>query len=122
MKRLIYIFFVGLTINCFGNNPTVHKLDTIGIANKSKRILYQTAEIEKYKSLLKGDFINIDTENRKLQIKFNSDIILESTAGSIYIKAGVDINCKAIGSINQDATSINDLCNVAAEVVPVGER
>jgi murein DD-endopeptidase MepM/ murein hydrolase activator NlpD len=59
MKRLIYIYFVGLTINCFGNNPTVYKLDTIGIANKSKRIVYQIAEIEKYKSLFKGDFINI---------------------------------------------------------------
>jgi murein DD-endopeptidase MepM/ murein hydrolase activator NlpD len=63
MKRLIYIIFVGLTINCFGNNPTVYKLDTIGIANKSKRIVYQTAEIEKYKSLLKADFINIESKD-----------------------------------------------------------
>lgn len=59
MKRLIYFFFVGLTINCLGNNPTIDKLDTIEIANKSKRIVYQTAEIEKYRSLLKADFINI---------------------------------------------------------------
>jgi len=69
----------------------------------------------------KGDFLNIDIENRKLQIKFESDITIESS-GSIFIKAAADINLKADGNINSDAASINDLCGLSTESPPNGDR
>lgn len=69
----------------------------------------------------KGDFINIDTENRKLQIKFQSDITIE-TGGSLFIKAGGNMNFKASGNINSDAAIINDQTGAAAESPPIGDR
>jgi hypothetical protein len=53
----------------------------------------------------KGDFINIDIENQKLQIKFKSDITIESD-GSIFFKAATDINIKAGANINTESGSI----------------
>lgn len=52
----------------------------------------------------KGDYINFDVENRKLQISMKSDIILKSN-GSIFIDAADDINLKAGGNINEQSAS-----------------
>jgi len=88
----------------------------------------------------KGDFVNIDTENQKLQIKFAQDITIE-TGGSFFIKAATDVNIKAGananvqsgasmnfkagGNINSDGAAINDMCGAAgpaSESPPVGDR
>lgn len=88
----------------------------------------------------KGDFFNIDIENQKLQVKFQSDIIFE-TEGSFFIKTGADFNIKsggninntssgdinnsAGGSINNDGSTINDQCSAASqasESTPEGDR
>jgi hypothetical protein len=47
----------------------------------------------------KGDYINFDIENQKLQISVQSDIHLKSN-GNIFIKATDDINLKAGSNIN----------------------
>lgn len=47
----------------------------------------------------KGDYINFDVENQKLQISVQSDIHIKSN-GSIYIKAGDSIHLKAGADIN----------------------
>jgi murein DD-endopeptidase MepM/ murein hydrolase activator NlpD len=59
MNRLMFIAFIVFGLTCYSNNPSHGILDSIRIANKSKRIIYQTSEIEKYRDLLKSDFINI---------------------------------------------------------------
>lgn len=55
----------------------------------------------------KGDYINFDVENQKLQISLQQDIHIKSNASifikatdSIHLKAGTDINLSAGGSIN----------------------
>ncbi len=55
----------------------------------------------------KGDYINFDVENQKLQISVQSDIHIKSNgsiymkaADSIHFKAGADINLHAAGNIN----------------------
>jgi hypothetical protein len=49
-----------------------------------------------------GDFLNIDTENRTLNIKFQSDIQIKSN-GKINIEASDDINIKTSGDLNESA-------------------
>jgi len=55
----------------------------------------------------KGDYINFDIENQKLQISVKSDIHIKSNgsiymkaADSIHLKAGADINLYAAGNVN----------------------
>lgn len=50
----------------------------------------------------KGDFVNIDIENRKLQIDFNSDIIINS-GGKISINADNGITVKSNRSMNLES-------------------
>lgn len=53
----------------------------------------------------KGDFINIDIENQKLQVKFKNDITIESE-GSIFFKAANNLNIKTGSNINLDSGAI----------------
>jgi len=53
----------------------------------------------------KGDFINLDIENRKLDMKFVGDINIKSS-GSIFIQSGSSISLKAGGPINIETPSI----------------
>ena len=59
MKRLIFLILIFIDLNCYCTNPLNGIKDTTVIANKSKIIIYQTAEIEKYRNLLKADFANV---------------------------------------------------------------
>lgn len=120
-----------------GDTGSVYTID----GNQTTILLDERAGSEKLLIRThKGDFVNIDVENRKLQIKFQSDITIES-AGSIFFKAatdmniktganinlqsGADINNKAGGNVNTDGAAINDNCGAsgpAAESPPVGDR
>lgn len=51
----------------------------------------------------KGDFVNIDTENRTLNIQFDSDIQIKSN-GKINIEAEDDINIKTSGDLKESAS------------------
>jgi len=54
-----------------------------------------------------GDFINIDVKNRKLQIQFESDVVIK-TNGKLTIKAFDDIDIKGMSDINiQSGTDLN---------------
>ena len=88
----------------------------------------------------KGDYINFDIENRKLQISIESDVQFKSggsmyfeAANSIHFKAGSDINEQAGGTINEkaggpinlDGSKINENSGMAASATgatPNGDR
>ena len=72
-----------------GNQTTI----LINEINGAEKVLVRTH---------KGDFVNIDTENRKLQISFASDFEIMSKGG-INIKSTDNINIKSAGDINIQA-------------------
>lgn len=65
--------------------------------NGSEKLLIRT---------YKGDFVNIDIENRTLNIKFESDIFIK-TNGKLNVEANDDINIKTNGDLKE--TSAGDV-------------
>jgi len=59
MIRLTYFLLIFFNLSSYSSNPSFEIVDTIAIVKKSKRIIFQTAEIEKYRHLFKNDFVYI---------------------------------------------------------------
>jgi hypothetical protein len=68
----------------------------------------------------KGDFLHIDIDERKLQVKFESDITIESGT-AIHLKAP-SIHLNADSAINLDGGVINENCGAAQAMPPEGDR
>ena len=101
-----------------GNDPSTYTID----GNQTTILLDERPGKEKILiRTYKGDYIHLDIDERKLQMEFNSDIVIKTNA-KLHIKTASEVHLKAGGIVNIDAPHVYINSGTANPVDPQGGR